>query len=125
MQPGFRESDWKIFRELRALALERFCQRVLDHVGQLAADTEKGSHERYLAVYGLVQERDQCLADMFNNPRRSTALVQLARIGSEGLLTDAEIARFSDETRASVEVFLDLWRTEPAASAEAAARHGK
>lgn len=117
MEPGFRESDWKLFRELRQIALDRFCQHVLDEVGQLIAGTDRGSHDRYLAVYRLLRDRDQRLADAFDDPRRSTALAQLARIQAEGLLTKAEFARFSDGARASVQVFLDMWRAEPPAAA--------
>jgi hypothetical protein len=108
MESGFRETDWKLFRQLQPLALDRFCQRVLDEVGQLAADTEKSSHKRYLAVYRLLQDRDEQLADAFKNPRRSTAQVQLARIRADGLLTDDEFARFSVVARDSVQMFLDM-----------------
>src|SRR5437763_5571116 len=110
MARGISESDWKLFRRLRPLALDRFCQRVLAEVGRLAADAGKGSHERYLAVFELLRRRDEELAAGFNDPRRSTALVQLARIRAEGLVTEEEFARFSPETRASVQVFLDVWQ---------------
>jgi hypothetical protein len=107
MGRGISESDWKLFRQLRPLALDRFCRRVLDEVSRLAADTGTSSHERYLAVFQLLQQRDEELAGTFNDPRRSTALVQLARIWSQELLTEEEFTRFSPETRASVQVFLD------------------
>lgn len=108
MERGIYEPDWKLFRQLQPLALDRFCQRVLAEVRRLAADTNQSSHQRYLAVFELLQERDKELADAFNDPRRSTALVQLARLRSQGLLTEEEFARFSPETRAAVQVFLDL-----------------
>ena len=38
------ESDWKILRELKPLALERLCERALSEVVQLASDTRKGAH---------------------------------------------------------------------------------
>jgi hypothetical protein len=110
MESGFRESDWKLFRKLQPLALERFCQRVLDEIGRLAADADKSTHERYLAVYRLLKKRDRSLADAFNDPRRSTALVQLARIRAEELLTQEEFDRFSDGVRTSVQGLLDIWR---------------
>jgi hypothetical protein len=110
MNRGIPEADWKVFRQLHPLALDRFCQRVLAEVGRLAAETGAGSHQRYLAVFKLLQRRDEELADSFDNPRRSTALIQLARIRAEGLLTDEEFARFSAETRASVQLFLDVGR---------------
>jgi hypothetical protein len=31
------EADWKLFRQLSALALERFCEGVLSEVGRLAS----------------------------------------------------------------------------------------
>jgi len=110
MERGINEPDWRLFRQLQPLALDRFCQRVLAEVSGLAADTGKSSHERYLAVFKLLQRRDEELADAFTDPRRSTALVQLARIRSQELLTEEEFARFSPETRASVQVFLEIWR---------------
>jgi hypothetical protein len=111
MEGSFPEADWKVFRQLQTLALDRFCRRVLDEVARFIADPAKSSHERYLAVYRLLQDRDDQLADALNNPRRSAALVQLARIRAMGLLTEEEFARFSDRARASVQVFLGLWRT--------------
>jgi hypothetical protein len=110
MERGFPESDWKVFRQLQPLALDRVCQRVLADVGQIAADAGRSSHEGYRAVFELLQRRDEELAAAFDNPRRSTALVQLARIRAEGLLSDEEFGRFSAETRAAVQVFLDIWR---------------
>jgi hypothetical protein len=108
MERGIHEPDWKVFRQLQPLALDRFCQRVLAGVGRLAADGNKSHHKRYLAVFKLLQRRDEELADAFNDPRRSTALVQLARIQFHDLLSAEEFARFSPETRASVELFLEM-----------------
>ena len=105
MWEQIKESDWKIFRQLRTLALERFCDRVLSEIESIASDAEKGSHERYLAVYRRIARRDKELADAFNNPRRSAALLQLARIMFMELLTEEEFARFSPETREAVGFF--------------------
>ncbi len=45
---SFPESDWKIFRELREVALERFCKRVLEELELLWQDASGSYHERYL-----------------------------------------------------------------------------
>jgi hypothetical protein len=100
------EPDWKVFRKLQPVALERFCQRILAEIAQVAADGNKTNHERYLAVYRLIQRRDKQVAEAFNDLRRSTAYLQLAVIQSHGLLTEEEMARFSPEARAVVQVFL-------------------
>jgi hypothetical protein len=115
MQRGIPEPDWKVFRRLQPVALDRFCQRVLDELRRVAADAAKSHHERYLAVFKLLERRDEELADAFINPRRSTALVQLARIQSQNLLSAEEFARFGPETRAEVGLFLEIWRAERAA----------
>jgi hypothetical protein len=106
MAGAIREPDWKVFRQLRSLALERFCQRVLSEVGRLASDTSKTGHERYLAVFRLIERRDRELAEAFDDARRSTALRQLACIQAHGLLTDDEMARFSPEAREAVRLLL-------------------
>jgi hypothetical protein len=101
------ERDWKLFRQLRELALERFCESVLSEVGRLTAKTEQSAHERYLAVYKLLQRRDKELAQAFDDLWRSTAWPCLAVMRSRGLLTDEEFAGFSPETHAAVQVWLD------------------
>jgi len=104
MEQHISEADWKLFRQLRTSALERFCQRVLSEVVRVASGEVTSSHERYLEVYRLIQEQDEELASAFNDSRRSTARWQLAQIRSLGLLTDEEYAKFSAETRDAVEV---------------------
>jgi hypothetical protein len=106
MMRTISEADWKVFRQLHPLALERFCEGVLSEVGSLASGTGKSSHERYLAVYQLIHQRDRELADAFNDLRRSTAFRQIAVIRSHKLWTEEEFSRFSPETRAVMGVFL-------------------
>jgi hypothetical protein len=93
------EPDWRLLREMKPVALDRFCRRVLEEIARISADAGRSSHERYLAVYQLVERRDRELAETFNGLRRSTALLQLAAMRSRGLLTEEELARFSAETR--------------------------
>lgn len=101
------ESDWKVVKQLHAVALDRFCERVLSEVDDIAADTLRTSHQRYLALFETVQHRNKEMANVFDNLRRSTALLQIAALRSRGLLEDSEFMRFSEGTRALVEVFLD------------------
>ncbi|HZF12754.1 MAG TPA: hypothetical protein VFE33_28530 [Thermoanaerobaculia bacterium] len=93
--PDFPESDWKVFRELSSMALDRFCRRVLTDVERISADSKRTAHERYLAIYRLVRERDNELARAFNAPRRSQALLQLAFIHGLGLSAETREAVLS------------------------------
>jgi hypothetical protein len=103
MMRQITEPDWKLFRHLRTVALERFCAGVLAEVERTASRSEEGSHQRYLEVYDLIRRRDKDLASVFNDPRRSRALLQLLAIVSRGLLTEEEVAGFGDETREYLE----------------------
>jgi hypothetical protein len=105
MARDISEPDWKLFSQLHPLALERFCEKVLAEVGQLASEAGQSAHERYLAVYRLLKRRDKELAQAFNDLRRSTALLQLAILRAQGLVSDEELARFSPETRGAVQLF--------------------
>ena len=99
-----KESDWKVFRKLRELALERYCQRVLKDVRQLV-DKDSGSyHERYLKLWKLLRNRDKTLGLCFDDPRRSQAFIQLTNIVEQDLLTEDELDQFSDETRERIKV---------------------
>jgi hypothetical protein len=106
MMREIKESDWKIFRQLHAVALERFCQRVLDDSERLHGDTSHTAYERYIAIYRLFEERDKEVALLFNDLRRSTALLQIAALKVRGLLAEEEFARFSQETQSLVAALL-------------------
>ena len=102
------ESDWKKFRRLREIALERFCDRTLQEIARLATDASSGAHQRYLTIYELMQRRDREMASAFNNPRRSRALQQLSTMHALGLLEVGELDVFTEETREAVEFLSTL-----------------
>jgi hypothetical protein len=103
MSSDLPESDWKAFRKLREVALERFCERILGEVGRIASDAKRTFHARYLAAYALIQERDDKIARAFNNPRRSVAAMQLAAMMSLDLISQEELQSFSPRTQGIVE----------------------
>jgi len=96
------ESDWKVFRELRTKALERFCERVLIDVQRLSSDSSKTFHDRYIDVYRLIEQRDRELARAFDAPRRSRAMLELALLVSRGLIEPEELKRFTPTTRDTI-----------------------
>jgi hypothetical protein len=104
------EADWKWLRELQPIALERFCRRVLEEIDDIVVDVKRTNHERYLAVFELVRERDRELADAFDDLRRSDAFFHLAQIQLRELLTDEEMAGFSADAQAIVARFHESWQ---------------
>ena len=92
------ERDWKVFRDLRQVALNRLCEKILADLRQQMERPGQTPHENYLSVYKLINRRDRDIARAFNDFRRSTALLQIGVIHSLGLLTAEELHRFSPET---------------------------
>ncbi len=102
MTRSIPESDWKLFRLLHPIALDRFCQRILQQIEKTAGDTQRTPHLRYLALHKLIEQRDADVSRAFNDLRRSTALIQLAIIYSYGVIAEEEILRFTPETRDTI-----------------------
>src|SRR5262245_22152780 len=104
MSRSISERDWKIFRELRDTALQRFCERILQEAGREARREGKSAHERYLDLYKLIHGRDKEIGRAFNDFRRSTALTRIGIIYSMGLFTVEEVRRFSQEVLEVIEL---------------------
>lgn len=96
------ESDWRAFRELREVALERYYRLVLKEVEEAIRDTSSSKESRYRNLLRLVRDRDKQLAEAFDDPRRSQMRLQLLVIHRLGLLESHELERFSEETRESL-----------------------
>jgi hypothetical protein len=93
------ESDWKLFRELRELALERLCKRALDGLQPRIEDRSRTYYDRYLDIFQFLKERDREVARAFDDPKRSQMIHQLAAMQDLGLLESEELSRFSTRTR--------------------------
>lgn len=104
------ESDWKQFRQIREVALERFCERVLQEVLAIAQDSSQSPHARYLSICRILRDRDRELAHAFNAPRRSQMIAQLAAIHALDLLQPDEIGRFTEGTRDTIEGLVEFGR---------------
>jgi hypothetical protein len=97
------KTDWKIFKELRELALDRFCSRVLDEIARIGSDQAKSRHDRYLAICRFIQERDREINPIFDYLRRSSAVRQLCAFRARDLVTEEEFKSLSPELRKRVE----------------------
>ncbi|HEY0348303.1 MAG TPA: hypothetical protein VGC60_09105 [Pyrinomonadaceae bacterium] len=103
MATEIKESDWKLFRRFHEIALERFCERVLREVQSATTEHSDSYHDRYLKVFELIQDRNQTMARAFDDVRRSKALLLLANIKQQGLLTEEELMQFSPEARNAID----------------------
>jgi hypothetical protein len=96
------ETDWKQLRALKTRALNDACARILDVVAQIVQNRDGREHEAYLALWELLHKRDALIAAMFDDFKRSTAVDKLAAWQRHGLVTESDIALFTEETQARV-----------------------
>jgi hypothetical protein len=97
-----READWKRLRDLKPIALDRFCARVLSDIERVNSDSAATPHQRYLAIYDLIHKRDKELGRIFDGLSRSNAVGKLLLMYHAGLLTKDEVAAFSEDIRNAV-----------------------
>ncbi|MCF8168254.1 MAG: hypothetical protein K9K38_02240 [Rhodoferax sp.] len=105
------ESDWKRFRKVYDVALERFCKQILAEIDTVSADGSKSFHQRYLGIFKIIERRDRELVNVFDSPRRSTAVMQIVALHGLGLLTEDELHGFSEAIVAFVKLLDDEHRT--------------
>jgi len=105
---SFPESDWKKLRALRDDALNRFCARALKGTQKRLNNSDDDPHKTYLNVYKYLDGQDDELGSLFDDWRRSTALLTITGWVQAGLVTDEELEAFSEETKAGVKTLINL-----------------
>ncbi len=94
------EKDWKLFRKLLELAVNRFSKETLSKISQIIASKEiESKHEKYLEICKYIKERDKVLRDCFSHLSRSTAKLQILEIYNAGLFKPEEFNQFSDDVK--------------------------
>ena len=102
------ESDWKLLRRSHPLAPERFCERVLAEIERVNNDNARSFHRRYLDIFEIVERRDREMGRIFDDLKRSNALIMLTQMRANGLLMDEECLSLSAETRNAMELLGNL-----------------
>ncbi|MEH6578636.1 MAG: hypothetical protein V7731_16360 [Amphritea sp.] len=92
-----KESDWKTFKKIKEIAIEKFCNGVLDESQEVISDQSEHAHNKYLSLYDLLQKRNKKMAILFDGHSRSNAAMQLIGIRSNGLADEAFICQLSEE----------------------------
>ena len=97
------EKDWKLMRSMKDAKLNQVCEQILGGVGLVIINKGNENHKAYLDVWEKVQAGDGEIAEMFNDLRRSNAILKLVAWRRYGLLTESELSGFSEETRSTIQ----------------------
>ncbi len=104
MLKDIKESDWKYLRKLTPLLLERACAKInLEAEALLKNPGNIDQHRLYLTLYKHYEEKDNVIADCFNDHRRSTAIYKILHLLHHEIISDAEFEGFSSETKEIIE----------------------
>jgi len=94
-----KESDWKIFKEIKEKAIESYCAMVLKEFSEVINDEDEHVHNRYLLLFELVQNRNKEMSLIFDGHSRSRAHIQLLLIRREDLADPQLLEQLSSEFR--------------------------
>lgn len=99
MPDRIKESDWKLYRELSEVALQRAFEHGVATIQSLATAEVSTDRDRFWNTVEFVNHYKKELADTFDGASRSNALFHLTRFANRHLLTAEELSRFSAEAR--------------------------
>lgn len=107
MQEHLPERDWKRWQQLAPVLLNRFCESIVVTAAGFARRSESG-HERFLALYRFIGDSNRDIAVVFDDRRRSNAIVKIAAAMTRGIMKDEELSSFSEETQERVRRIIAL-----------------
>lgn len=101
------ERDWKKLRAMKDSVLTDACDRILSKIDRLLKEKNSNSHQKYLNLWKLMRKEDNEIALMFDDLKRSSALIKLAAWKKNSLLTDDQLEQFSESTQESIVFWCD------------------
>src|SRR5208337_1905434 len=104
------EKDWKQMRSMKARVLDDACALVLTRVESILQKREGRNHEAYLELWDLLHKEDHKIASMFDDLKRSTAFFKLAAWQSHGIVSESDLALFTEETQDAVKAINEYAR---------------
>jgi len=92
-----KESDWKIFEQIKKRAIDRFCQDAFDEFRQIMDDPEQPIQDRYSALFKSISRIDENMQLLFEGHSKSNATYQLMAIRGEGIADQELLELLSEE----------------------------
>ena len=104
---NIKESDWKIFCEIKSEAAQRFCTRQLDEAIKTITDESVPVGERFNFMCQHSKESQKQMKLIFDGHSRSNAFIQLMQMCAEGLVAPEQFERLSEELKKDITSILE------------------
>lgn len=102
------EKDWKILRTLKDELLAKACDEVFIKVNALSEMRSGCEHQSYLTLWELVQNENRKIAEMFDDLKRSNAILKISALKRYNILSEEQLCLFSNETQKYVQYFTQI-----------------
>ena len=110
MSRDIPERDWKKLRSLKESALNIACERIFQKIEKLIASRGAESHKYYIKLWKLMREQDKEISLMFDDLKRSNAILKLAAWKKNSILSDDNFKEFTEETQKRIDSLCDIMR---------------
>lgn len=102
------ERDWKHLITLKDRVLAEASERIFHDIEHILQTRQGKEHESYLKLWKLLRHEDEDIAAMFDDLKRSNAMMKLASWKANNLLSDDDLQGFTEETRQRIRVIESL-----------------
>ncbi|APC87761.1 hypothetical protein FORC22_1900 [Vibrio parahaemolyticus] len=104
---SIKESDWKVFCEIKNEAIQLYCTRQLNEVIETITDESELAGERFhfMCQYSKTSEKQMKL--IFDGHSRNKAFIQLMLMCEENLVAPEQFERLSDEVKKDITSLLE------------------
>lgn len=93
------ESDWKFLKKEKDSILNEYCGRILQQAESIIHGENTSKYQSYMELYRFLHEKDKELAAMFDDLRRSNALIKICHMFRYEALSLSALDRFSHKTK--------------------------
>ncbi len=100
------ERDWKKLRALKDEKLGKACGNIMVEIEKIIKKREGKEYASYQEIWKLLTKEDEKIATMFDDQRRSTAILKIAALRRHGYLSDEEMKEFSSETQEKIKIII-------------------
>lgn len=106
------ESDWKLLRKEKDRILNEYCGRILQQAESIIHGRNASKFQSYIELSKFLDKKDKEIAAMFDDLRRSNALIKICHMFRYEALSLPELDRFSPATKERIQNLLSIAGTQ-------------
>ena len=100
------EKDWKILKGIKDRLLHMACERAIDRVSRIIKKSKGRAHDAYLEIWSTLKDEDIKIGRMFDDLRRSNAIMKITEMVRAGIMSSNELEAFTEETKSIIKAII-------------------